>query len=296
MFDIMNLDSLIGKIPSPPNCSGFWASVYLEPMIASGERLTVAVAALADAGGIKVCPAIRPHVLEAMFGSRASAFSSLIEMIALDLERHLNANHRFDSWTPPVTGVSISHPRRATSTDLAGLLRQAVAMTASLAALDVSAVEEESTNQILMPSDDRWPKQFQAEAVRRDARLDRFFNQKLSVSEPSKPLSFFFLSEKVAMNTGRLIPGRGLSSYLEHNKARILDLRVAREKQHLLERSQFELVVFRPSFDDPTYSLKQIDSLKRSLYTLEEACDEHRVRVTQVQSAAEAAERLLAVA
>jgi hypothetical protein len=170
-------------------------------------------------------------------------------------------------------------------------------MTASLAALDLNDVgEADPGDLVITTTDDRWPRQFQAEAVIRDSRLERFFNQKFSISEPSKPLSFFFLSEKVAMNTGRLIPGRGLSSYLEHNKARILDLRVAREKQHLLERNHFELVIFRPSFDDPTYSLKQIDSLKRSLYTLEEACDEHKVRVTEVQSAAEAAERLLSVA
>ncbi|RTY75541.1 MULTISPECIES: hypothetical protein [Pseudomonas] len=296
MSDMLNFDSLLSRVPGKPAYAGSWASIYLEPMIASGERLTVAIAAVADDGEIKVSPAIRPHVLEAMFGQRASAFSSLIEMIARDLELHLRRAHKFEGWFPPVSGITVSDPRRAASRDMAGLLRQAVSMTASLAALDLEVKQEDPPGTILVPADDRWPKQFETEVVRRDSRLERFFNQKFVISEPSKPLSFFFLSEKVAMNTGRLIPGRGLSSYLEHNKARILDLRVAREKQHLLARNHFELVVFRPSFDDPTYSLKQIDSLKRSINTLEEACDEHRVRVTQVQSAAEAAERLLAVA
>lgn len=293
---MIDLKPLISSLPAKPTYSGAWASVYLEPMIASGERLTVAVAALADEGDVRVHPAIRPHILEAMFGAKAPAFSGLIETIVHDLEIYLKKVKTFEGWVPPFSGVTVGRARRSASQDMAGLLRQAVAMTASLAALDVNAPEEESPGRILVPADDRWPKQFEMEAVRRDSRLERFFNQKFSISEPSKPLSFFFLSENVAMNTGRLIPGRGLSSYLEHNKARILDLRVAREKQHLLKRNHFELVVFRPSFDDPTYSLKQIDSLKRSIYTLEEACDEHRVRVTQVQSAAEAAERLLAVA
>lgn len=296
MSDLFSFDSLLSRVPNKPTYSGAWASVYLEPMMSSGERLTVAVAAVADDGAVKVSPAIRPHVIEAMFGTRASAFSALIEMIARDLEMHLRSSQRFEGWAPPVSGVTVSPPRRTASKDMAGLLRQAVAMTASLAALDLSPLPESPPGTILVPADDRWPKQFEAAAVQRDPRLERFFNQKFVISEPSKPLSFFFLSEKVAMNTGRLIPGRGLSSYLEHNKARILDLRVAREKQQLLARTHFELVVFRPSFDDPTYSLKQIDSLKRSINTLEEACDEHRVRVTQVQSAIEAAERLLAVA
>jgi hypothetical protein len=265
-------------------------------MIASGERLTIAVAALADDGLVKVCPAIKGHVLEAMFSARATAFSGLIDLLARDLELHLRKNHHFEGWVPPISGVTMSDAKRAASSDIDGIIRQAVRMTASLSALDMSGAPMVPVERILIPADDRWPKQFETEAVRRDSRLQRFFNQKIAISEPSKPLSFFFLSDKIAMNTGRLIPGRGLSAYLEHNKARLLDLRVAREKQQLFVRTHFELVVFRPGFNDPTYSTKQIDALKRSLNTLEEACDEHKVRVTQVQSAEEAADRLLAVA
>ena len=294
---MINFDSLLGSLPPPPSYAGQWAPIYLEPMMGSGERLTIAVAAIGVSGEIEVRQAIRPHVLESMFGPQNAGFSKLIGVVISSLNAHVRTSGGFAGWKPPMSGVTLGPPRETRSSSIAGLLRQAVSMTASLAALDLNDIGETEPGELIInATDDRWPKQFQAEAVRRDARLERFFNQKFSISEPSKPLSFFFLSEKVAMNTGRLIPGRGLSSYLEHNKARILDLRVAREKQHLLERSHFELVVFRPSFDDPTYSLKQIDSLKRSLYTLEEACDEHRVRVTEVQSAAEAAERLLAVA
>jgi hypothetical protein len=294
---MIDIDLLMARMPATPSYEGRWASVYMEPMMASGERVTVAVAAIGNSGEVRVSPAIRPHVLEAMFGSRSSGFFRMIEMVASSLQAHLEKTGQFDGWKPPVSGVTMSAIRQTSSSDLTGLLRQAVSMTASLAALDLGVSDDiESQQTIIIPSDDRWPKQFQAEAVHRDPRLEPFFSQKLVVSEPSRPLNFFFLSERVAMNTGRLIPGKGLSSYLEHNKARMLDLRVAKEKQHLLRRSHFELVVFRPSFDDPTYSLKQIDALKRSIATLEDACDEHEVLVTQVKSAAEAAERLLKVA
>ena len=294
---MINLDLLISRLPAEPAYAGSWMSIYLEPMMGSGEKLTVAVAAVGESGEVKVCPAIRPHVLEAMFGSRSGGLTRLIDTIAESLKNHITARGEFEGWKPPVSGVSVGMVRKTFSTDLTGLLRQAVAMTASLAALDLSdSGETEVAETIITATDDRWPKQFHDEVVRRDERLDRFFSQKFVISEPSRPLNIFFLSEKVALNTGRLIPGRGLSAYLEHNKARMLDLRVAKEKQHLLARNHFELVVFRPSFDDPTYSLKQIDSLKRSIATLEDACDENRVLVTQVQSATEAAERLLRIA
>lgn len=43
-------------------------------------------------------------------------------------------------------------------------------------------------------------------------------------------------------------------------------------------------MVFRPEFDDPTYS-EQIDSLRRSIEALEEAGDKHDLRVQTVESA-----------
>lgn len=293
---MINFDSLLGSLPQQPSYTGQWAPVYLEPMMGSGERLTVAVAAIGDDGQVDVRQAIRPHVLEAMFGEQNGKISKLVGLVIANLRAHASLTREFPGWKPPISGVTLGKVRPTRSSDISGLLRQAVAMTASLAALDLNDSGEVEPSSVITPSDDRWPKQFQAEAMRRDSRLEQFFMRKLAISEPSKPLNIFFLSETVALNTGRLIPGAGLSAYLEHNKARMLDLRVAKEKQSLFVRNHFELVVFRPSFDDPTYSLKQIDSLKRSIATLEAACDESRIRVTQVQSAAEAAERLLQVA
>lgn len=262
----------------------------------SGERLTVAVAAMGDTGEVRVHPAIRPHVLEAMFGLKANGLSNIVGVISKSLEAHALSTGSLSGWRPPFSGVTMGPLKNTRSTDITGLLRHAVAMTASLAALDLAESEEKDSENVVATNEDRWPKLFQAEVLRRDPRLERFFMQKFFVSEPSKPLNMFFLSDHAALNTGRMIPGRGLSAYLEHNKARMLDLRLAKEKQTLLARNHFELIVFRPGFEDPTYSIKQMDSLKRSIATLEEACDESSIRVTQVQSAAEAADRLLLIA
>lgn len=294
---MISFDSLLSSLPASPSYSGQWVPIYLEPMMGSGERLTIVVAAIGDSGEVEVRQAIRPHVLESMFGPQSAGLSRLVAVVISSLKNHAITTGGFSGWTPPMSGIALGSLRITRSSNIAGLLRHAVAMTASLAALDLNDLgEAEPSDLIITSTDDRWPKQFQAEAMRRDSRLEPFFMRKLAISEPTKPLSIFFLSETVALNTGRLIPGGGLSAYLEHNKARMLDLRLAKEKQPLFARSHFELVVFRPSFDDPTYSVKQIDSLKRSIATLEAACDESLIRVSQVQSAAEAAERLLQVA
>ena len=60
---MLNLDQLLKSAPAMPTTSGRWASVYLEPMIGSGERLTVAVATITSSGEILVKPAIRKAFL-----------------------------------------------------------------------------------------------------------------------------------------------------------------------------------------------------------------------------------------
>lgn len=296
---MINFEALLKAVPAAPSFKGSWASVYLEPMMASGERLTVAVAAIGENGECRVSPAIRPHVIDAMFGAQAVGMAKMIGLICSSLQHHLQYRSSFDGWISPMSGVSIGRVRETSSADLVGLLRQAVSMTASLAALDFSDAESEidEVNGIDVGSGsnrDPWPKLFESAVVQRDARLSGYFNRTFEVSEKARPAKIFYLSERAAINTGKLIPGAALSGMFERNKARLLDLLVVRDRDDkLFPRAHFELVVFRPAFDDPTYSERQIDSLRRSIEALEEAGDKHELRVQAVQSPEEAADRLL---
>jgi hypothetical protein len=294
---MINLDKLLGSVPATPAYPGMWTSVYLEPMMASGERLTIAVAAIGKNGECRVSPAIRAHVLDAMFGNQADGLSKMIKLVCSSLQRHLQLTNSFDEWSPPFSGVTLGKIRDTSSSDLVGLLRQAVSMTASLAALDFEADEEETDNledDGIGSRKDPWPKLFEGAVIARDPRLGTYFNQTFMVSDTARPAKIFFLSGRSAINTGKLIPGSALSAMFERNKARLLDLLVVRDRDDkLFPRAHFELVVFRPSFDDPTYSERQIDSLKRSIEALEQAGDRHDLRVQTVQSEDEAAERVL---
>ncbi|MEI7100276.1 hypothetical protein ACOIDY_32600, partial [Klebsiella pneumoniae] len=88
---MLNLDQLLKSAPAMPATSGRWASVYLEPMIGSGERLTVAVATITSSGEILVKPAIRKEVIEAMYGFKAPAFINVVDLILSSLKLHLAA-------------------------------------------------------------------------------------------------------------------------------------------------------------------------------------------------------------
>jgi hypothetical protein len=285
------------SVPAVPSFAGSWAAIYLEPMMASEERLTIAVAAVGENGECRVSPAIRPHVLEAMFGPQSVGMTKLIQIACLSLSRHLQLAGRFEGWTPPTAGMQLGKVRVTASSDLLGLLRQAVSMTASLAALDFDMVEDDDPTDdceyAMGSTRDSWPKLFESAVLHRNPRLAGYFHTSFHVSDKARPSKLFYLSERTAINTGKLIPGSTLSAMFERNKARLLDLLVVRDRDDkLFPRSHFELVVFRPALDDPTYSERQIDLLRRSIEALEEAGDKHDLRVETVESAAQAADRL----
>lgn len=295
---MINFESLIGLLPRSPDYRGQWAPVYLEPMMASGERLTIAVAAKGENSECQVRPAIRTHVLEAMFGDKAAGLSKMILLACSSLQRHLQIHGNFDTWLPPISGLRVGVVRETVSSDIIGLLRQAIAMTASLAAMDLD-VEEDELEQAVLPipdagsRQDPWPSLFEASVIQRNARLSGYFNTHFHVSERARPAKIFYLSERVAINTGKLMPGSTLSTMLEKNKARLLDLLTVRDRDdRMIPRSHYELVVLRPELDDPRYSSRQIDSLRRSVEALEEAGERHSLQVHTVESAEQAADRL----
>lgn len=82
---MLNLNDLLNTAPRTPAVTGEWASVYLEPMIGSGERLTIAVAAKCSDKYVDVRPAIRQEIIEVMYGHRSQAFNSMVDVVATSL-------------------------------------------------------------------------------------------------------------------------------------------------------------------------------------------------------------------
>jgi len=238
-----------------------------------------------------------------MFGLKSAGVGKMIALACSSLQVHLQDSGRFEGWVPPVSGMRLGGVRETVSSDILGLLRQAVALTASLAAMDLEADDEEldetpeaeATLGDTVSKRDPWPKQFESAVLGKNPRLSGYFNETFHASENARPFKIFYLSERVALNTGKLIPGSSLSSMLEKNKARLLDLLTVRDRDNrMIPRAHYELVVLRPGFNEPIYSERQIDSLKRSIEALEEAGDKHSLRVLTVESAEQAAERLFA--
>lgn len=278
-----------------PATVGSWAPVYLEPMLGSGERLTIIVAALTSTGDVLVKPAIRKEVIEAMYGFKASSFTNMVDLISSSLKSHLELTKEFNGWLPPVTGVSVGALRQAASSNATGILRQAVSLSSSLSSLLDDENLSTKTRAKTARERDRWSTQLIEAVVREDLQREVFFNRQFSFSDGHRPAKIFYLSDYAAINTGKLFP-HNLTELVKDGKAKISDLSMIKKHSDLFDRSTHELIIFRPDDNNPAYSDKNIASIKSAFLALQDLAETYDVRITSVHSVEHAAEIILKTA
>lgn len=292
---MLNLDLLLKTAPPMPETTGAWIAVYLEPMLGSGERLAIIVAAITSAGDVLVKPAIRKEVIEAMYGFKASSFTNMVDLISRSLKTHLELTKAFSGWTPPITGVTIGTVRQAASSNVTGILRQAVSFSSSLSALIQDEKELRVDRAKRRRDKDRWSTQLMDAVVREDIRRESFFNRSFSCSDGHRPAKIFYLSDCAAINTGKLLPVN-LPELVKDGKAKISDLSMVKKHSDLFSLSTHKLIVYRPEDNDPAYTDKNIESIKSAFLALQDLAETYGVGITSVHSVAHAADIILKTA
>ena len=102
---------LLAMFPPLPEHEGVWYAVYVEPVMCSGERLTVGIIAC-DKDGAGCLKTLSPERLESLFGSQATGMASMIDM-ALDAALKAVSGGTLDSFKFPLSGFFLSEARTA---------------------------------------------------------------------------------------------------------------------------------------------------------------------------------------
>lgn len=286
--------------PELPRFRATWAPIYLEPIIGSGERITIAIAAIADDGSIHVHPVLKEENVRCFLGSATPRFLNLAGLCIESARRHLETERSLEDWKPPMEGAILGEQMRVYSKNMTGVIRMAVKSSAFLASLpDILDAEYESE-----PATDdarkKWVGLVREAVVSKAPRLgDRF--DKLIDLKKKRSKRIDYLGDRLVAQLGRLIPGRGLGQHIRSAKISLWELdvlRIMREDMPILSFSdepndRFELILYRPRDDDPAYSDKEIEKLHEALSELEEEGDQHNLIVRPVFDALEAAEEII---
>lgn len=121
-------EELLAQFPALPEHEATWRAIYMEPVMLSGERISVAVIAF-DREGCEALKMLSPSRLNTMFGVQAEAMSNMIDMVVSAALRHGAAAGSLESFKSPLSGVFLGKPRDALGDGIADVLQQAASLS-----------------------------------------------------------------------------------------------------------------------------------------------------------------------
>lgn len=281
------MNGLRGKFPAMPACEGEWAAIYMEPVMNSGERITVAVTATA-AGMHKVVQAIRPEVLECIYGNRHTELLSQVRWVMQSAEKHIASHGSINGWSPPISGIIVGELRAAASSNLEGIVKQAMRFTASLNDLSMTAERDEDP----APRKDEFAKKVTDGVLDHSPEYKIFFNKKMQVSGQNLKTPFNIIAGQYAANF-RSLNVRNLSQSMSIAKSKIYDLECLREKMDAFPLEMYELVLGTPPTHDVTLPDSTHELIKEHTESLRETADKQDISVFPVETIEDAVSRVV---
>jgi len=288
------MNTLESLFPAQPNYRGSWQTIYLEPIIGSGEKIAIAVTAIGKDKQYKVIQAIRPELLDCLYGSQAEKMQTMVDWIVDSANNEIKANNTLSKWSPPFDGVTLGKEKIAADENIEGILRQAIRISASLCTLALDAEREEDEEQPRKYSEN-WTRSIADEMRLISPHFASHFNKKIKVSDTDILTSYGFLTEKYVSNFGLLVPSR-LSASLNAMKAKLFDLESLKKSQLLVKPDKYEMIIGMPSFDDPTLSNKAVNRLQDTVKMVSELAHSEDISLIQTKNAKQAAEHLMQTA
>ncbi len=283
--------------PKMPTLQATWAPVYLEPIMHSGERITVGIAAVAANGETIVVPSLSEKQLTCIFGEREAASLFNIVQLALDsLSEGLKESPSLAAWKAPFSGLVLGEHRQTMGDTLPSVIQMAMRLSASFSAMSWNLEQMPTADSIAAHAldDDRWPRQVHDAVFHRNPDFEGHFNRSVAVIQGARPAKFDFFGRRYVANLGKLIPtSKRLSTLQANAKARLWDLAQLREAPGTENISAFELILWRPSAQDPAYTEKEIRALGDAILELTEEAKREDLITVPVLSAAEASDRII---
>lgn len=276
MFDHINF-------PPMPPFKAKWRAVYLEPIVGSGERLTVLIIVKTDESEIKILEALHPTAIENLYGSNSVQLKSLIDMLKKSFEKSEGENVSiFD-------GIYTSAWNNAASQDLQGIFKQALFRSASLGLLASNSLYgDESETEANESIDKRWTEKIRNIVIESNPDLSSAFNHTLKVGElVTVKCGFHINSYTAKFNVCT-------SQTVMRMRSSVVDLQLIERYQ---KSTTSDLLILMPDEKDPRVSAKAHARMKENVYLLGQNVESYKgISVIPIYSEQEGAERILDMA
>jgi hypothetical protein len=248
----------VDKLAFPPRRSsheGRWLPLFLEPLVGSGERICIGVAA-SDGTAVEVVGVPKLERLSSIYGQATGSLRWAAEL-ALQEVSYAAKEHGIDGLVEAkatIDGMSFGAIRRGAGTDLGDLARVALRQASSLAAID-EWDEVPYPLQVVEASQPAVVASVRRIVAKQRPDLRDYFNRQFSLRQAARPLQLGFVGKILAANFTQLsaLSPAGLAGQVDRAKAKILDLESLRDGKAVdtlpLSRKKlaYELYVVRPA-------------------------------------------------
>lgn len=282
--------------PDFPSYEANWTPIYFEPILLSGERITIAIVVTDFKGNFEIFPTLREDVLESLYGIKSKNLSNIVSQCKESIREHLKKNKSLKSWSPPFKGIFQGKLTPAADDNIFKIAQQAIQRCSSLSSLSMAAENdyEEETKQSQKISQ-RWQESVIRSVLNKQPKFSEYFKVKIEIDRSKTKTQFGFLSDKSAINFG-VLSGFGHSSSLNTIKARILDLEHLMNSSSLILPENYSIIIKTPQKNDVSITENIREKLSDTIYTIQDIGQKSNVSIYTVENSEMAADKLIKIA
>lgn len=264
---------------------GHWRAIYFEPIPASGERITIGIAACGIDNDFKVQRTVSTRILKCIYGAELyqgvdSIVSHSLEAVSEQLERGIP----LEACQPLFTGLYLGEVHHAVTSEFRGIVKQGMQSASTFAELD--AYDEEIADDAAQI---RWANQVRSEIRDLGSDFSLYMNKKLTLGQ--RTVRFDVVKNRYVANFAS-IPVSNMGDY-KGARSKMMDL------QNLAMRSErgafdLELIVGLPFPEDATnISIKSRSKMLDTISILREDAENRDIQCFFSHYAGEAAEHVI---
>lgn len=266
--------------PSIPSYTAEWCPVYFEPIPGSGEKITILIIIRSDSK-FSIFDALHPTVIDNLYGEKAQSFSGLVKLIKSNIYK--NDGHC------SIEGVTLGSWHLSQSSDMKGVVKQALYKSASLGSVALKTLfennESDAENEQI---DSRWSSRLKNAVTVVKPSYEKYFDLKIPVGTNVKVNCGFHngrYSAKFNVCTTQTIT---------RMKSNLMDLQILDSSK---ASDFYDLILYMPDEDDLQVSAKTLARMKENVWLLEkEISNKSNIKIFTCHSEEEGAKRILDMA
>lgn len=264
--------------PQSPPVFAEWQPIFLEPIVNSGERITILIIIKDVDGKFHINRTVNETLLKSLYTKKYNQINGLIEYLE-------NIISKSPNWEIPFEGIYPGNWYRAADFSLEGIFNQALSLTSSLSTC-VNNLEE--TLKPSVRNNNRWFDDVRNLVVKSKPALAINFDREVAVAKN--------VSYKYSFNHESFVANLLDFKSINNQKSQTSMLQMQLLSNNNLIKSK-ELILQMPNkLELEIMSSQKKENLEERIIIFSELLSSHNVDLVKVETAEEASNKLLAVA